>query len=93
MYKLQIHKSNVQLHESFIWHAYHTCAAELDATNYHYGHVSVGTRPDPNGAQSFWATAPAGSWQINLPLAGHMSFLDYDPATDPGQPIAGTPLC
>lgn len=46
------------------------------------GGLTQGTRPDPNGAQSFWATAPEGSWQINLPLAGHMSFLDYDPATD-----------
>ena len=44
----------------------------------------TGARADANGAQSFWATAPQGSWQINLPNAGHMSFLDYDPATDPG---------
>ena len=44
----------------------------------------AGARPVPNGAQSFWATAPQGSWQINLPSAGHMSFLDYNPASDPG---------
>lgn len=48
----------------------------------------TGTRADPNGAQSFWAIAPQGSWQMNLPSAGHMSFLDYDPASDPGS----TPL-
>ena len=44
----------------------------------------AGARAAPNGAQSFWANAPPGSWQIDLPNAGHMSFLDYDPATDPG---------
>ncbi len=46
---------------------------------------NAGAKANPNGAQSFWATAPQGSWQINLPYAGHMSFLDYDPATDPGK--------
>lgn len=45
---------------------------------------NAGAKAAPNGAQSFWATASEGSWQINLPYAGHMSFLDYDPATDPG---------
>ncbi|KAL3135985.1 hypothetical protein ABBQ32_007025 [Trebouxia sp. C0010 RCD-2024] len=49
------------------------------------GSMTQGTRADPNGAQSFWAIAPQGSWQMNLPSAGHMSFLDYDPASDPVQ--------
>ncbi|KAL0046094.1 hypothetical protein WJX82_002373 [Trebouxia sp. C0006] len=49
------------------------------------GRITQGAKAAPNGAQSFWAAASDGSWQINLPYAGHMSFLDYDPATDPDQ--------
>nr|QOL01211.1 putative extracellular protein TR9_019 [Trebouxia lynnae] len=49
------------------------------------GRITQGARANPNGAQSFWASAPEGSWQVNLPFAGHMSFLDYDPGTNPVQ--------
>ncbi|KAK9803417.1 hypothetical protein WJX72_009700 [[Myrmecia] bisecta] len=36
-----------------------------------------------DGALSFLKSAPAGSWVLNLSEAGHMSFLYYDPTTQP----------
>ena len=55
------------------------------------GFTHAGSRIQPNGAQSFWSNAPQGSWQVYLPNAGHMSFLDYDPQTDPGTWHLGRP--